>query len=68
MVTLGTKCPSITSTCSQSAAGATSPTCSASIPKSADNTEGAMRRSPVRPECRAWDADRRCCDSMPFLS
>ena len=47
MVTFGTKCPSMTSTWSQSAAGATSPTCSASRPKSAESTDGAMRRSPT---------------------
>ncbi len=43
IVTFGTKCPSMTSTWSQSAEGATSPTCSASMPKSADNTDGAIR-------------------------
>src|SRR5580698_5544527 len=52
IVTFGTKCPSITSTWSQSAAGTTSPTCSANSPKSADSTDGAMRRSPGRPGSR----------------
>ena len=52
----------ITSTWSQSANGATSPTSWASMPKSADNTDGAIRRAPAGP------ASRRCASfglSMP---
>ena len=49
MVRLGTKWPSITSTCSQSASGATSPTASARLPKSADSTEGAIRSIRAEP-------------------
>src|SRR5580698_5395465 len=52
MVTLGTKCPSMTSTCSQSAEAATSPICSASCPKSAERMEGAMRMAPKAPASR----------------
>ena len=42
MVRLGTKWPSMTSMCSQSASAVTSPTASARPPKSADSTEGAI--------------------------
>ena len=66
IVTLGTKCPSMTSTWSQSAACATSPTCSASKPKSADNTDGAMRRAPVRPGSRSGVADVDPCKVPPL--
>ena len=44
MVRLGTKWPSMTSTCSQSVPGATRPTASARLPKSADRMDGATRR------------------------
>ena len=46
---LGTKCPSMTSTWSQSADAATSPTCSANAPKSAANSDGAIRIAPWGP-------------------
>ena len=49
MVRLGTKWPSMTSTCSQSATGATSPTASARLPKSADSTDGATLSAPTSP-------------------
>src|SRR5580704_6576252 len=52
MVKFGTKCPSMTSTWSQSDDAATSPTCSARAPKSAERTDGAIRTSPTGPGSR----------------
>src|SRR5688500_6782321 len=43
MVRLGTKCPSMTSTCSMSATGATASTASPRQAKSAERMDGAMR-------------------------
>ena len=45
MVRLGTKCPSMTSTWSQSVPGATRSTASDRLPKSADRIDGATRSS-----------------------
>ncbi len=52
IVRLGTKWPSMTSTCSQSAALATSPIASERLPKSADSTDGATLRAPTVPGSR----------------
>jgi len=43
MLRLGTKWPSMTSRCSQSAPGAMRPTASDRLPKSAESIDGAMR-------------------------
>src|SRR2546423_273929 len=57
MVRLGTKWPSITSTCSKSACGATASMASASAAKSADRIEGAMRTTPRTLSRRAQSED-----------
>src|SRR5271168_4169580 len=49
MVRFGTKWPSMTSTCSQSAVAATSPTASARAPKSAESSDGATLSAPTTP-------------------
>jgi hypothetical protein len=49
IVKLGTKWPSMTSMCNQSASALTSPTASAKPPKSADSKDGATRSIDCEP-------------------